>query len=883
MAQTFAIRLSIEDMQSVRNALQAMGKDGEAAFKAFGNATDRVSDKLKGVRAEALQTTPALRAIDAASKEVRRGFDQWADRIPVFGAALRAIGPAGLAAAAGFVAIGVAINGATRAAKDAITEFSRINDAAEALNVSREHLQGLEAAAMGSGVSAEDLAGILQTLSVGTAKATFDQGRLAKAISAVNPELLDQLRSASSVEGRWNAIAAAVRGSSDAQARQQIVIAAGGAQALKLMPILRSEKSSIEDITAAAKAMGLVIDDSMIRAADAAGDQVDILSRKIKLQWASAMIELAPLIETTSGVTAELAVNIGRAVDAMRPLDRQSGPTLQSQLNERLKAEGEQFARLQEAQRAAAGRDPGGHDIVINQSNEDWLKVRIQAFEKAVAERKQISEEINRRLIAAPGESGDPDRNAIDLAKQVEDLEKKFMPAQQKLRAEYEHINELVKAGLSSEAAVAARAKAREDILGESAALKQQEVALKAVAQARSDLGDHSLQLSQREAELNKLIGVKGFTSKDAAEALKAYRDQIDGTTETEKRWQAAIQAARSPVQQLRDDIARLDAEHAAHPGADGYLEMLDLLREKLKTAMQAEVDAAEATRQSSQAYKDAAAVRQQLAAWDAAALTPAQKLAAEQERVNKLIGGEGGLSSRDVQRYMEGYAKSLGEAGKQTAGLRLQSDALDAALSGQLGTWQSAERVMLGVLRQVVQEWLRARDTMKANSLADGFASLGSFILGGGGGGSSGGNLGGGASAGRAAIKHGGGMIGEPGPSRVVSLDLFRNAPRHHTGLAPRERAIIAEDGERMFSVADNKDLIRAISNKGGGDTNIQIVIHDESGSKVETRETRTGDGRRQIEIWMRRAAVAGAANGDLDEVMAKRYGVNRAAGRRA
>ena len=47
----------------------------------------------------------------------------------------------------------------------------------------------------------------------------------------------------------------------------------------------------------------------------------------------------------------------------------------------------------------------------------------------------------------------------------------------------------------------------------------------------------------------------------------------------------------------------------------------------------------------------------------------------------------------------------------------------------------------------------------------------------------------------------HGGGIIGKEGTSRVVSASVFANAQKAHTGLRPKERAIIAKDNEGVFT----------------------------------------------------------------------------------
>ena len=90
------------------------------------------------------------------------------------------------------------------------------------------------------------------------------------------------------------------------------------------------------------------------------------------------------------------------------------------------------------------------------------------------------------------------------------------------------------------------------------------------------------------------------------------------------------------------------------------------------------------------------------------------------------------------------------------------------------------------------------------------------------------------------AGVKHQGGVVGAGGPSRIVPVGIFSNAPRFHqggtVGLRSNERAIIAEVGETVHREGEAP---------GGAPT---IIINNESGQNIKQQGTPKFDGKRWI-----------------------------------
>ncbi len=93
-----SIRLSVRDQQVFERAMKGMGAQGEAA--------------LKRIQSASRPASAGLAAIDEVSRSAQAGMNRFASQLGPVGAGLSAMGPAGLAVAAG---IGAAVAGLTKA------------------------------------------------------------------------------------------------------------------------------------------------------------------------------------------------------------------------------------------------------------------------------------------------------------------------------------------------------------------------------------------------------------------------------------------------------------------------------------------------------------------------------------------------------------------------------------------------------------------------------------------------------------------------------------------------------------------------------------------------------------------------------------------------
>lgn len=131
------------------------------------------------------------------------------------------------------------------------------------------------------------------------------------------------------------------------------------------------------------------------------------------------------------------------------------------------------------------------------------------------------------------------------------------------------------------------------------------------------------------------------------------------------------------------------------------------------------------------------------------------------------------------------------------------------------------------------------------------------------------------------APVMHTGGVVGMRGlPMRMVPSSLFDGAPRHHTGLGPKERPVILEDDEIVIPAARAKN---AQVNRGGGGTHVEVHVHTQQLSEpVRVEKSVSEDGQRVdirliSESMQSQWAEEGArGRGPFLQMLENRYGLN-------
>lgn len=151
MAQSnIIVRLSLKDQEVVKRGLQQLGADGEKA--------------LKRIEAAGRAPSAGLKALGAASDELRGQLGGLAGSAGSVGTALQALGPGGLLAAAGVGALVAGFAALIRHAGEVTRHLGDINDQAQRAGTSAENMQVLRQIFIGNASSAAELSTVLEKL-----------------------------------------------------------------------------------------------------------------------------------------------------------------------------------------------------------------------------------------------------------------------------------------------------------------------------------------------------------------------------------------------------------------------------------------------------------------------------------------------------------------------------------------------------------------------------------------------------------------------------------------------------------------------------------------------------------------------------------------------
>lgn len=239
------------------------------------------------------------KALDNVFSRSRQSiFDQGAKRVGVLGGALEALGPAGLAAAAGMGAAALALNRAHAAMEMA----DEIADTATQLGVTTDLLQEYRYAARLAGSETKDADKAIQGFTQALGLAGNGAARQLKVFKALGFSQVD-LRSFGSAEQGLQAVADKIA-ALDSEADRQAFASKLGLT--PLLPLLRQGADGIGRLRQEARDLGVVMSEEVITKAADAKDKLETMSQVVSAQLTVAFADLAPYIADAAGALADL-------------------------------------------------------------------------------------------------------------------------------------------------------------------------------------------------------------------------------------------------------------------------------------------------------------------------------------------------------------------------------------------------------------------------------------------------------------------------------------------------------------------------------------------------------------------------------------------------
>lgn len=231
------------------------------------------------------------------------------------GSAFMSFAKGALLAAAPILTVSAAVN----TAKDAMEQFGNVADNAKAAGLDAELFQSLAYQAQMAGVDIETLSGSLATFNRNSGLADAGTGRMVTALQKLNPELLDNIRAATTQEQRIRLAVDALDAATTSSEKAALAVALFGSSGTKLVDAFAGGAAAIDSMQAKAKQLGLIVDRDIIARADALGDEFETVTQIVDLQLKQALVNLGPILIWLTQMVGGLASAVNFAVEGLKP------------------------------------------------------------------------------------------------------------------------------------------------------------------------------------------------------------------------------------------------------------------------------------------------------------------------------------------------------------------------------------------------------------------------------------------------------------------------------------------------------------------------------------------------------------------------------------
>lgn len=277
-----SLRVSIQDAEVVRAALDKLGSDGEAALK-----------KLDAASAHPAQ---GLTAVDKTVSGLKSRMEDMGQSLGPVGSLLMGFGPIGVAVAAGIGAAVAVFYEMSKAANELGDRATALRNFAEAGGVTTTVMQALSAEGTKFGLNGEQISQSLQRLAVSLGEAKRGTGALYDDLYRINPALAHQVAAAKDVASAYDAIGRAIRAANaahDASGAASITRAAFGrnAGAEGLLAADVSDRGGVNSLASSFQDAGKALDDGLLKHLQSLKAQIEETNQRAKDIGASIFAE----------------------------------------------------------------------------------------------------------------------------------------------------------------------------------------------------------------------------------------------------------------------------------------------------------------------------------------------------------------------------------------------------------------------------------------------------------------------------------------------------------------------------------------------------------------------------------------------------------------
>jgi hypothetical protein len=305
----------------------------EKQFQKAVAAVDGGSDRMERRAAQMAERVSKHAAEVDPAKALTKVFDssrlavleEGGAKLRVFGSALEPLGPAGIAAAVGVIAVTEALSQAKEAAEFA----DKIEDTAKKLHVTTDALQEYRYAVFAAGGTQEGADQALEAFSVNLGKAQEGLKKSQRAFLALGFTPA-QIKSFTDVDGALKAVTERINQLQNNPQRDALIDQLG---LTGMKPLILEGVSAMEELRVKAHEIGIVMDADLVKKGADANKQFEVLSQVIDVQLKSAFVDLAPVLVTILTFAAGIAKEIANVVESLTAIENRSRGQLQRSID----------------------------------------------------------------------------------------------------------------------------------------------------------------------------------------------------------------------------------------------------------------------------------------------------------------------------------------------------------------------------------------------------------------------------------------------------------------------------------------------------------------------------------------------------------------------
>lgn len=516
-AADIPVRVGMEGDELVSRDMRKLGEAGEEV----GTKLKRAGKKGSG----------GLKLIDGAARDVNAKMQSMAGQLPVIGGGLSALGPVGVAAAAGVAGAAFAFKKMVDVGVEAVAMFADIQRQADTFGASTNVFQSLQFLEADQALDASKLDSALRGLAAGASQARAETGALYSGLKDSHPDLVAAISSTSSFDSQLGLVSIALEGAADQTERNQIAIAAFGESGLDVARALGEYEGGLQGVVDAAREAGLVIDADLIARSRDIQREFDLAARVTDLQLKEAFVDLAPVALAAAEGLADAASAMADFVDARRSLGNRTRDGVESTLEATI-GHMRELIRLRDAY-----IDQDAPQSQINNLNEMIAGTvdRISALDMRLQELSRSSGDFDGRGVPGgpPTPPSSPPRPEVDpLDARAAQLFNQTRTAAENYHNALVDLGELYQTGHIDQELFHRGVEAATEIY------EHNTPALALAARVREELTTETERLTSVQLLLNEAVELGGLTQEQAAIYMELLRDKTDDAAESSKQLQ---------------------------------------------------------------------------------------------------------------------------------------------------------------------------------------------------------------------------------------------------------------------------------------------------------------------------------------------------------